>query len=352
MPYGTDLKESIKVLHVEDDIALAVLVRKALARRGHETVHVTTGDEAVKLIAEGGVDVIALDHTLAAETGLDILARIGPRSVRPPVVYVTGSMDARLAIEALKQGADDYVIKDASEEFFDLLIAALEQAFERWRLKAARARDQQLIREARDRAEMLLKEVNHRVANSLGLVAAMVRMQASAVSDPHARHALEETQSRISAVAGVHRHLYTSDNIGEVDIGAYLNHLVGELSASLAGNDGALRMVKTELITVSLPTDKAVTLGVMVGELVTNAFKYAYPAETNGEIRVRSYRVNDGRLRVCVDDDGIGWDGTGPAQGTGIGSKVLRAMARNLDAEISYSHLKPGTSVCIEFPAG
>ena len=351
MPYGTDLKESIKVLHVEDDMALAVLVRKALSRRGHETVHVTTGDEALKLIAEGGVDIVALDHTLAAETGLDILAQMGPRGSRPPVVYVTGSMDARLAVEALKQGADDYVIKDASDEFFDLLIAALEQAFERWRLKSARARDQQLIREARDRAEMLLKEVNHRVANSLGLVAAMVRMQASAVSDPHARHALEETQSRISAVAGVHRHLYTSDNIGEVDIGAYLSHLVGELSASLAGN-GALRMVKTELIPISLPTDKAVTLGVMVGELVTNAFKYAYPEDITGEIRVRSQRLDNGRLQVCVDDDGVGWDGTGAAQGTGIGSKVLWAMARNLDAEISYAQLNPGTSVCIEFPIG
>lgn len=351
MPYGTDLKESFRVLHVEDDLALAALVRKALTRRGHETVHVTTGDEAVKIIASGGVDIVALDHTLAAETGLDILTRIGPRSARPPVVYVTGSMDARLAIEALKQGADDYVIKDTSQEFFDLLIAALEQAFERWRLKNAQARDQQLIREARDRAEMLLKEVNHRVANSLGLVAAMVRMQAAAVSDPHARHALEETQSRISAVAGVHRHLYTSDNIGEVDIGAYLRHLVGELSASLAGG-GALRMVKTDLLPIALPTDKAVTLGVMVGELVTNAFKYAYPPETTGEIRVHSRKLENGRLQVCVDDDGIGFDGTGPAQGTGIGSKVLRAMARNLDAEISYSDLAPGTSVCIGFPLG
>lgn len=349
MPYGTDLKEAFRVLHVEDDAALAVLVRKALTRRGHETVHVATGDEALKLIAEGGIDIVALDHTLATETGLDILGRMGPRSTRPPVVYVTGSMDARLAIEALKQGADDYVIKDASPEFFDLLIAALEQAFERWRLKTARARDQQLIREARDRAEMLLKEVNHRVANSLGLVAAMVRMQAAAVSDPHARHALEETQSRISAVAGVHRHLYTSDNIGEVDIGAYLSHLVGELSASLAGN-GTVPMVKTELLRISLATDKAVTLGVMVGELVTNAFKYAYPPETNGEIRVRSDKLENGHLRICVEDDGVGWDGTGPAQGTGIGSKVLRAMARNLEAEISYATLSPGTSVCIEFP--
>ena len=348
MPYGTDLKGPITVLHVEDDLALAVLVRKALARRGHETVHVTSGDEALRLIAGGGIDVVALDHTLTSETGMDILARVGPRGSRPPIVYVTGSMDARLAVDAMKRGADDYVIKDTSEEFFHLLIAALEQAYERWRLKSARVRDQQLIREARDRAEMLLKEVNHRVANSLGLVAAMVRMQAAAVTDPHARQALEETQGRISAVAGVHRHLYTSDNVGEVDIGSYLGHLVGELSASLSGG-GALHMVKTDIASISIPTDKAVTLGVMVGELVTNAIKYAYSAGTTGEIRVLSEELGDGRLRICVEDDGIGWDGTGPVQGTGIGSKVLNAMARNLDADVSYTKRDPGTFACIQF---
>ena len=135
MPYGTDIAGPILVLYVEDDPALVTLVRKALQRRGHRMEHVTNSEAALTRIEAGGVDVIALDHSLAGETGLDLLTRLGPRGGRPPVVYVTASLDARLAVEALKNGADDYVVKDVENGFFDLLIAALEQALERFRLK-------------------------------------------------------------------------------------------------------------------------------------------------------------------------------------------------------------------------
>lgn len=350
MPYGTSLKEPMCVLMVDDDPALATLVRRALERRGHRTIHVTTGDEAMARLAEDRIDIISLDHTLAAETGLDILDRLGPRSIRPPIVYVTGSLDARLAIEAMKRGADDYVVKETAEDFFHLLIAALEQALERWRLKRENERDQELIRIARDRAEVLLREVNHRVANSLSLVAAMVRMQAAALGDPQARSALEETQSRISAVAGVHRHLYTSENVGEVDLGAYLGHLAAELGESFGGSDARHRIV-CRLEPITIKTDKAVSLGVMVGELMTNAFKYAYGQGEAGSIRLTADRGEDGRVRVAVEDDGVGWDGGGPVQGTGLGGKVLKAMARNLDAQLLYQPMQKGTRAEILFSA-
>ena len=98
MPYGTDLKGPITVLHVEDDLALAVLVRKALARRGHETVRVTSGDEALRLIAGGDIDVVALDHTLTTETGMEIPAsggRLGPKAPQP-----AATMTARAVIRS------------------------------------------------------------------------------------------------------------------------------------------------------------------------------------------------------------------------------------------------------------
>ncbi|NLH82853.1 MAG: response regulator [Phyllobacteriaceae bacterium] len=336
------------VLHVEDDPALATLVRKALSRRGHTVVHVTTGDAALARIEAGDVDVIALDHTLAGETGLDILARVGPRDRRPPIVYVTGSADAHLAVEALKSGADDYVIKDVSGEFYDLLVAALEQAIERWRLKKARAENERLVREARDRAELLLREVNHRVANSLGLVAAMVRMQASLVVDDEAKRALQETQSRITAVAGVHRHLYSSASVGEVEISDYLGHLLAELQASLAGT-GAVHRVASTLAPLVLKTDHAVSLGIAVGELVTNAFKYAYPETESGEIRV-AVSAASGVVTVSVEDDGVGWHGEGPTKGSGLGSKIVGAMCRTLDATLEWSERPVGTAAVIRFP--
>jgi len=348
LPYGTDLGGPITVLHVEDDPALATLVRKALERRGHTIVHVTTGDAALSRLEEGGIDVVALDHSLGSETGFDILARVGPRDARPPIVYVTAAADARLAVDALKNGADDYVVKSVSQEFFDLLIAALEQALERWRLKRARAENERAVREARDRAELLLREVNHRVANSLGLVAAMVRMQASLLDDERARHALQETQNRISAVAGVHRHLYSSDAVGEVEIASYLGHLVAELATSLAG-ERAGRAVVARLDPVVIKTDRAVSLGIVVGELVTNAFKYAYPDDAEGEIRVASEIAGD-RIRILVEDDGVGWSGEGEIRGTGLGSKIVSAMCRNLEATIERPPRDRGTRVVIDFP--
>lgn len=349
MPFGTDLGGPIRVLHIEDDPGLAVLIRKALERRGHSVVHARDGTEGLALMASETFDVVALDHTLPGETGLDILARMGSRATRPPVVYVTGSSDARLAVEALKSGADDYVIKDMSAEFFDLLVAALEQALERWRLKRQRVEAEKAIREARDRAEILLNEVNHRVANSLGLVAAMVRMQTSVVSDPVAVHALNETQARISAVAGIHRHLYSSPQVGAVEIDQYLAHLVEEMGTSMRG-DGADHVIEFTSDRVALATDKAVSLGVIVGELITNAFKYAYGPETRGIIRVRVERHGADRCRVCVADDGRGFEADHPAQGTGLGSRILTAMARNLDAELIHDRSRPGTRVVVDFP--
>lgn len=348
MPYGTELGGPITVLHVEDDPALATLVRKALGRRGHAVVHVASGDEALARLTEGGIDVVALDHSLAAETGLDILARLGPRDTHPPIVYVTASADARLAVEALKSGADDYVVKDVAGEFYDLLIASLEQALERWRLKKARAENERLVREARDRAELLLREVNHRVANSLGLVAAMVRMQASLLTDEEAKSALQETQARISAVAGVHRHLYSSDKVGEVEIAGYLRQLLDELQTSLAGSGSPHRITAT-LEPLVMKTDLAVALGVVVGELVTNAFKYAYPDAVGGEIRVSS-AITAERVEVSVEDDGVGWFGEGPIKGTGLGSKIVTAMSRTLDATLEWRRRDAGTCVVLAFP--
>jgi two-component sensor histidine kinase len=265
------------------------------------------------------------------------------------VVYVTGSSDARTAVEAIKAGADDYVIKDTSGEFFELLIQAIEQVMERWRFRHQKAENERAIREARDHAEVLLKEVNHRVANSLGLVAAMVRMQAHALSEPGAIRALQETQLRINAIAGVHRWLYTSDKIGLVEIHKYIGHLISDLKTSLA-DDSRPHDIKLISDDATIKTDKAVSLGVIVGELITNAFKYAYELGVAGEIRVRFQVLNPVLGRLSVEDDGKGFDPQGPSDGTGLGSRILSAMATNLRAKIQHERLSPGARITVEFP--
>ncbi len=335
------------VLYIDDDPGLARLVEKAMQRRGYEFTHARNGEEGLERIRAGGVDVVALDHYLPTGTGLDVLAGMHGIEDRPEVVYVTGSAETAIAVAALKSGAGDFVPKTAAEDFMELLLSAIDHAIDHLRLNRAKARAEREVHEARERAETLLGEVNHRVANSLAMVSALVGLQANAVDDPEAKRALNETQARIQAIAGVHRHLYTSEDVRSVEISDYLNSLIGELENTVQA-EGRMPSIRVEVTAFHLPTEKVASLGVIVTELVTNALKYAYSDREPGEVRVNMSHNSEQALLV-VEDDGIGWNGSGKPQGTGLGSRIVRAMAHALDATVSYSD-GPGTRVLVTFP--
>lgn len=340
---------TLRVLYVDDDPALSRLVQRALARRGYTVATAADAATGLARIAEGGIDVVALDHYLPTGTGLDVLAELGARQGSPPVVYVTGSAETTVAVEALKSGAFDYVPKTVNDEFLELLGSAIDQAVDKAKLIRAKEEAERQMRLAKERAETLLSEVNHRVANSLSMVAALVRLQANAIADKGAKAALSETQARIMAIAGVHRRLYTSDDVRTVEIHEYLTGLIAELGVSMR-EAGHTSSVRAEVETMQVPTDKAVSIGVVVTELVTNAFKYAYPDREGGDIRVTLGRRADGAARLLIEDDGIGWRGDGAARGTGLGTRVVKAMAGSLGAELHYDAPERGTRIRLEFP--
>lgn len=209
-------------------------------------------------------------------------------------------------------------------------------------------RTQQLT-SARDRAEILLAEVNHRVANSLALVASMVGMQARATSSTEARVALSETQSRISAVAVVHKTLYTSGDVQSVALGDFLPSLLEQLEASMRAS-GHQAFLKPVIAPLSMSTDKSVSVGIIAAEWVTNAYKYAYP-DGKGEIRVTLTQQEGGEAELRVEDDGVGRQSDSIPKGTGLGTKLVTALASSIGGRVEYVLGQPGTSARLILPA-
>lgn len=200
-------------------------------------------------------------------------------------------------------------------------------------------RTEDLVR-ARDRAEVLLTEVNHRVANNLSFIGALIRLQRQALPDKAAKDALDETGARIQAVAEIHKHLYTSGDVTSVALDSYMTALLAQLEQTLAsGGFGASISHQIEPVRVS--TSASISLGIIITEWVTNAFKYAYGGHS-GEVRVLARRL-DSNLLVAVEDDGVGIPVGGPARGTGVGSKIVTSIARSLKAEVDYIKRNPGT---------
>lgn len=322
----------LRVLYIDDDAGLRRLAERALTRRNYQVTLAASGTEGVEIAARAPFDLIAVDHYMPGMDGLETLRRLRAMPVSPPVVYVTGSEEGQIAIAALKAGAADYVVKTVGDDFFDLLANAFEQVVAHARLERDKLSAEAELRASNARLAALLSEVNHRVANSLQLVSTLIGLQSHALSDGESRAALQDTQRRIAAIGQVHRRLYTSNDVSAVDMRDYLGGLIDELAESWSTGP-ASRTLRLDAEPITLPTDRAISLGVIVNELVTNACKYAYPLTEAGEVRVTLKQKGD-QFELSVEDDGIGHNPDAAPKGTGIGTRVIRAMAHSLQSAI------------------
>ena len=350
--------EGIRVLYIDDDPGIARLVQRHLQRSGFEVTLAASGAVGLALAAAGKFDAIGLDHYMPEQDGLEVLVALRALPDPPPVIFVTGAEEPRIAVTALKSGAADYVVKDVQGAFIELLCASIAQEITHTRLQRERDAAEREVRESRDRLAalaaqqaVLLREVNHRVANSLQLITSLIELQARKVDDPAARQMLRQAAERVEAVTLVHRRLYTGENVEFVEMDDYLAGLVEELQRATQAGDmpdaAACSRIELTAEPIRVETDKAVPIGLIVNELVTNALKYAYPKEYPGPVRISLQRgdPDEGEaLRLVVEDDGVGYPEEDAApKGSGLGSLIVGSMAQSLRATVALDRRHNGT---------
>jgi two-component sensor histidine kinase len=234
-----------------------------------------------------------------------------------------------------------------------LMLVLIGRVFAQQRAALERARRaeegrRQLVETQRALAEreVLLREIHHRVKNNLQVIAALLRIQARG-AESKAQDPLFESIRRISAMGRIHEQLYRGQDLANIDLGGYLTALAAQAAASYGGDRrGIETQVRSERVTVDL--DTATPLGLIVSELLSNAYKHAFPSGRTGRIEVTCRRTAEA-LEISVRDSGIGAPVEAQQTGT-IGYELIRRLAEQIEATIE-THVDGGTAVDIRVPS-
>ncbi|MBA2126721.1 histidine kinase [Hyphomicrobium methylovorum] len=205
----------------------------------------------------------------------------------------------------------------------------------------ARQKDD-LIREK----SILLEELQHRVANSLQIIASVLMQSARSVQSDEARGHLQLAHHRVLSIAAVQRHLEMS-SVGDVTLAPYLVQLCESLAASMIMGSGRLA-IKVKVDHSVVAANVSVSIGLIVTELVINALKHAYPNNRSGVIRV-DFRSEGHERSLTVTDDGVGMPSDPEKAKAGLGTGIVEALSKQLGGKISVSSGGPGTTVQIVF---
>jgi two-component sensor histidine kinase len=206
------------------------------------------------------------------------------------------------------------------------------------------------LREAIETREAMMREIHHRVKNNLQIVTSLLNLQAKAVQGESAQRAFNDIQTRVRALALVHRYLYESEDLQSVNLGAFLKELAAslQLSYGISQDQVAIEVEADEVWDVS---DRAVPLALFMTEAMSNALKHAFPQGRQGIIRIVLKSGTDSLVRFSVEDNGIGLtEAQAAAQGpqASLGMSLIKAFARQVDGKLTISG-PPGTVVTIDF---
>ena len=335
-----------------DDIAIPPIVEDSLA-----LALVATSDAPI-LLLDGDLKVIAASGSFSAGFQIDP-AVINGRSL---FALGAGEWDVpqlRSLVKATLSGSakvDAYEmdLKRPGRGHRRLVITAHQLTYgdaasERLLLAVSDVTDARLAERLKDdllrEKAMLFQELQHRVANSLQIIASVLMQSARRVQSAETKGYLFDAHSRVMSVATL-QHQLSASQVGEVELRAYLTELCASIGASMIHDHGRLTLeVQSDEAICS--ADTSVSLGLIVTELVINALKHGYPEDRGGHIVV-GYHTHGTDWTLTVSDDGVGMPtGAVPAK-AGLGTSIVEALAKQLGASVTTANNAPGTRVSIE----
>jgi two-component sensor histidine kinase len=332
----------LRILLLEDSALDAELVTEALIEAGLPVSieRVVSADEFTRAVRDESWDLILADYLLPAFNGLNALEIAQEMARATPFVFVSGALGEEVAVEALKRGATDYVLKDKLDRLPATVLRALAEARERGERKRAQDALQQML----DERTALLHELDHRVKNNLQLLLSLIGIEVRQAEDEQVRQVLGRMKERMQALAAAHRDLYDGQGSTRFDASSFAKGICEELTSSVPDVRITLEF---DVENVDVEAAKAAPMALLFNEIVVNALTHAYK-ERHGKLKLL-LRVQDGTLLFQLSDDAFSLEEKEAAQKSASGT-ILKALARQLDAHVEWPRESPATLVRVLMP--
>jgi two-component sensor histidine kinase len=227
-----------------------------------------------------------------------------------------------------------------------MVLLAIKDITER---RVAEREKQQLLEHTEELLEQqktLLREMQHRIANSLQIIASILLLKAGAVTSEETKAELRAAHQRVMSVAAVQGHLHASEGIEQIEIGPYLTKLCSGLASSMVGPKQDIE-ITVIADSGTLPTSHAVSIGLIVTELIINAVKYAFPVRHPSAHIGVTFEVAKSDWKLTVADNGAGRKSNEPDASTGLGAVLIAALAKQLQALVSETSSARGLAVSV-----
>ena len=197
--------------------------------------------------------------------------------------------------------------------------------------------------------EMLLKEVHHRVKNNLQTVSSLLRMQSRSIEDPDTLNLIRSSQNRVVAMAMVHEMLYMREDLSKIEYRTYVQELGDYLIKSIKGPESRIGL-RIDIPQIELGIDTAIPLGLLINEAVTNALKYGFKDQDEGEISIVLEKEDKTEYVLRIGDNGVGFPETITHKTTkSLGLKLIHNLSRQLQGTVMRDLSKQGTNYIIRF---
>ena len=332
--------DSSNVLLIEDNLGDIVSIRTMISELSDGVFELKFAEslgEALTILENENFDVVLMDLGLPDSQGFRTFTQVHNQMPELPIIIITGLEDEDLGVSAVKEGAQDYLVKGQVDK--KLLARSLKYAIER-------KQTEEELKSSLYERDVLLKETHHRVKNNMQVIHSLLNLQTHYAENSEAVNVLKESQNRVKSMGIIHEKLYNSTDRSKIDFADYVQSLTSDLLASYKLSEKILPVIEVGDLELNLET--AILCGLIINELVSNSLKYAFTDTENGEVNI-SLNLIDNRYELMISDNGIGFPEDLDFKSAGsLGLQLVNNITDQLDGEIELDR-SLGTKFTIKF---